>query len=222
MLFTLIVFFIGPIVLLIGLGVLSNYLTFSGYFPGNTRIGWTLLGVALAVFLFPLIFMLRSEQAAGVGMLAHIVFLCLLLALQAPLLAELITLIPDRSRGLKVLKVHSEAERRVNDDDLPGAIEEFDRIIAEDPHDLEARFRLAEICCRSNEYRRAATTYEALLKSAKKLEISSHCVALTRLSEIYAQHLGDVGRAREIINTIIEKYPDTKYARYAKERLSTF
>ena len=219
MLFTYIFFVVGPIVLLTGLGILSNYLTFSGYIPGNTKIGWTLVCAALAVFSWPLILMSRSEQA-GVGILLHIIFLGVLLAMQAPLVAELITLIPDRSRGLKVLKVHSEAEKRVNDDDLPGAIEEFDRIIAEDPHDLEARFRLAEICCRNNEYRKAATTYEALLKSAKKLEMSSRCVALTRLSEIYAQHLGDVGRAREIINLIIDKYPDTKYARYAKERLS--
>ncbi len=221
MLFTYIFFVLGPIVLLIGLGILSNHLTFSGYIPGNTKIGWTLVCAALAVFFWPLILMLRSEQAGGVGILLHIIFLSVLLAMQAPLVAELITLIPDRSRGLKALKVHSEAEKRVNDDDLSGAIEEFERIIAEDPHDLEARFRLAEVCCRNNEYRRAATTYEALLKSAKKLEMSSHCVALTRLSEIYAQHLGDVGRAREIINSIIEKYPNTKYARYAKDRLST-
>jgi len=218
MLFTLIFLVYGPILFLIASGLLSVYLTFSGYIPGRTRIGWTLLGVTLAVF-FPIVAWTAGTETAGVGALFYILFLSMLLALQAPLFVELITLIPDRSKGLKLLKVHTEAEKKVNQDDLPGAIEEYEKTIAADPLDFDARLRLAELCCENKQYQKAAAAYENFLKKADKLEMGRHCSVLTRLSEIYAEHLGKVEKARGLIRIIIEKYPTTKYARYANDRL---
>ena len=64
-----------------------------------------------------------------------------------------------------------------------------------------------------------AELYEALLEHGKKLGMSGHCTALTRLADIYSVHLGDQERGNTHIRTIVEKYPNTKYAEYARERL---
>lgn len=215
-----IIFLFGPIIVLFALGVVSIHLTSSGYFPGRARVGWALFGITLAVF-FPMAAWRAGTGAAGVGALFHILFLSLLLMLQAPLLVELITLavMPDSSRGLKVLKVHTEAEKKVIQDDLPGAILEYESIIAEDPGDIEARFRLAELRYQNKEYRKSASAYEALLEHKQELDIDRHCSILTRLSEIYAHQLGDVETARAFVQRIVSEYPDTRYAVYARERI---
>jgi tetratricopeptide (TPR) repeat protein len=152
----------------------------------------------------------------------YILFLTGLLGLQAPLIAELIAqaTLPDPSRNLRPLKVHTTAERKVAEQDLPGAIAEYEKIVADDPKDIDARFRLAELCCEHEEYRKAVAVYEALLGHPRKLGIGQHCSMLTRLSEIYARHLGDPTMARQYVQTIIDTHPGTKYAEYAEARLS--
>lgn len=221
----MILLYIGPVAILLVLGAASIYLTYSGLLSGRTHIGWALLGVAAAVFLTSVVWHSGTGEI-GYGTIAlvfYIVFLSIFFALQGPLLLELITMtiLTDPSKGLKILKVHTVAERKVTEDDLPGAIAEYERIITDDPEDFEARFRLAELCSENEQYAKAAAVYEMLFEHAKDLSTGQHCSALTRLAEIYARHLGDVNAARRYIQTIIETYPDTKYAGYARDRLST-
>lgn len=223
MLITLILLYFGPILLLLGLGLLSIRLTFSGYFTGRPSRGWTVVGIALAIFLAS-----TAGRSAGgssaeamFGILFHVILLALLLTLQVPLVVELLSqlIVPDPSKGLKLAKTYSEAEKKVAADDLPGAIVEYEKVIAKDSGDVAARLRLAELRYQNKEYRKAVTDYEALLAHPKKLGISQHCSVLTRVSEIYTQHLGDTETARKCIQTIIDKYPNTKYADYAIEHL---
>ena len=225
MLLTLILFFFGPILVLLGLGLLSIQLTFSGYIGGRPSVGWTIAGTALAIFLACTAGLSRisSSSEAMFGALFHIMLLGLLLALQAPLVIELVSqlVVPDPSRGLKLMKSYSEAETRVAAEDLTGAIKEYEKVLSKDSGDVTARLRLAELRCQNGEYRRAAADYEALLAHPKKLGISRHCSALTRLSEIYSQHLDDIENARKHIRTIMDTYPKTKYADYASEHLKT-
>ena len=207
-----IIFLFGPMIVLFVLGVVSIHLTSSGYFPGRARVGWALFGIALAMFFPTATWGAGTGGGAGVGALFHIIFLSLLLMMQGPLLIELITLavMPDPSQGLKLLKVHTEAEKKVIQDDLPGAILEYESIIAEDPGDIEARFRLAELRYQNEEYRKSAAVYEALLGHSQELDMDRHCSILTRLSEIYAHQLGDVETARAFGHRIVSEYPDTR------------
>ncbi len=218
-----ILIYVGPPIILSALGAVSLYLTFTGFFPGRTHIGWAFLGVTMAVLLTFVVWHSGTGEVtpATYGNFFYVLFLLIFLIPQGPLIVELLSLaaIPDPSKGLKPLKVHTDAERKVVEDDLPGAIAEYERIIAEDPEDIEARFRLAELCCEDEQYPKATAVYKALLECAKDLSISQHCSALTRLSEIHARHLGDVHTARSYIETIIQKYPDTKFAAYAKDRI---
>jgi len=206
--------------ILLALGGVSIYLAYSGYIPGHTDLGWAFLGVYLIVYLMFAIAWVSTITGPFSSMFA-VVGLALLLALEAPLVVELVSqsVMPDPSKGLKLIEVHTEAERKVAEDDLPGAIAEYEKVIAENPVDVVARFRLAELCYEDHKYHKAVTAYEALLSYTQKLDISQHCSALTRLSEIYAQRLGDVESARRHIQTIIETYPDSKYASYARARL---
>ncbi|UCD59000.1 MAG: hypothetical protein JSV16_07830 [Candidatus Hydrogenedentota bacterium] len=206
--------------ILIILAVFSIFLAYSGYLPGRTYIGWTVLGLYGAVFLwFAGVWLSKLQSPFSLFFAA--ICLALLLALQGPLVLGLMsqTVMPDPSKGLKLIKVYTEAEGKVAQDDLAGAITEYEKVIVENPDDVAARFRLAELCCENREYRKGAMVYEALLAHADKLDISQHCSALTRLSEIYVQHLGDVESARRHIQTIIRMYPGTKYAAYAIEHL---
>jgi len=224
MLLTLILFYFGPILLLLVLGLLSIRLTLSGYFSGRSNIGWIYLGVCVLIFLVCAGGRSRMGASAGAmfGSLFHVIFLGLLLGLQTPLIIELISqlIVPDPGKGLKLIKTYSEAETKVAADDLTGAIAEYEKVIAKDRGDITARLRLAELRYLNKEYHMAAADYEALLSHANKLDVSQHCSALTRLSDIYAQHLGDTEQARKHISTIVEKHPNTKYADYANERLT--
>jgi tetratricopeptide (TPR) repeat protein len=206
---------------LLALAVVSIYMSLSGYLPGRTHIGWAFLAAFIAgTAVFGVIWFSRYTDA--VGQFLGLMIIIVLLASQSPLAAELVSqgAVPDGSKGLKLLNVHTSAERMVIEDDLPGAIAEFERIIENDPEDYPARFRMAEVCCQAEDYRKAVAAYEALLEYAGELSRDQHCLALTRLADIYANNLGDTANARRCIHMIIEKYPNTSYAGHARARLA--
>jgi tetratricopeptide (TPR) repeat protein len=206
--------------LLILMIALSFYLAYSDYLRGRTYIGWGFLVVFAAIYLeFASLWFKRSQGATD--MFIAVIACVFLLMTQGPLIVELISLavMPDPSRGVKLVKVYTEAERKVSQDDLPGAILEYEKVIAEDPDDIVARFRLAELCHQNEEYRKSALAYEAILARKEQLSTSQHCSALTRLSDIYAERLNDAQTARKFVQTIIDEYPGTKYAGYAMDRL---
>jgi tetratricopeptide (TPR) repeat protein len=212
------------IVLLIPLAVLalvSLQLAFSGNLEGRLLLGWLLLIVVL-VSAYELVARWMAAFPDPFTKIAAGVMGALLFGSQCPLLVALIThtILPDRSKGLRLLKAHSEAEKKVIEDDLPGAIAEYEMVIAEDPENIEARIRLADLLYQSGEHLKSAGAYEALLKRSDKIGADRRCFVLTRLSDLYANHLGDTAKARRFIETIIGEYPTTKYARYARARLS--
>jgi tetratricopeptide (TPR) repeat protein len=211
--------------ILIVLAVISILLTRDGYFERRTYPGWILFGVYLVIYLaFAIRWMSNltlGTAAASFEAIRAFVTFSLLLALQGPMVAELITqmMMPDPSKGLKILEVHTEAERLVAQEDIPGAITEYEKIVEAEPEDALARCRLAELYFEVKAYKKAVAAYEAYLEHADKISVGDHCFTLTRLSEIYAQHLNNPQTARERLRTIVEKYPDTKYADYAQDRL---
>lgn len=201
--------------------VTSLWFTSSGYLDGREYIGWILLAIFTSAYIeFCMLLFARLE---GIESIAGFVAASLVLATQAPLLLELISksVLPDRSAGLKIIKTHSLAERKVAEEDLAGAIEEYERAIAEDPDDFEARFRMADLCYQNKDYPKAVQSYRRLAELKEKLSVSQYCSALMRLSEIHAQNLNDIAGARRYLQTIIEEQADTKYAEYAANRMES-
>jgi hypothetical protein len=204
--------------------VVSLWFAFSGWVDRYTTPGWVFLAVFSAVYISfcKVWFGSLVDSPSGIMVsLMSVVLSGLILATQGPLLIELISrsVLPDPFRSMKILKVHSQAERKVVEDDLPGAIEEYEKIIAGDPGDIEARFRMADLCYQNKDYRKAVEAYQALLELSEKLDLSQQCSALMRLSEIHAGNLGDIEGARKYLEKIIEEHPETKFSEYATERL---
>lgn len=213
----------GAVIALAVLGIISIKLTSSGYISGRPDLGWALFGIAAAILFTTIALMSRGDTIdfGTIGTLFEIVFLCFLFGLQTPLALELLalTIVPVPGKGLKLLKVHSAAERKVIEDDIPGAIAEYERIVADDPKDFPAQYRLAELFCENKEYEKAAKAYRRFVSRGSELGVDQRCTALTRLSEIYAQNLGDKESARKCMQVILKEYPNTKYAGHAAARL---
>jgi len=214
------ILFIVLLIPLIGLVLLSLQLAFSGNLEGRMLRCWMLV-IAVEIYTKELVgtYVNHAPDQASrftIGIIGVILYLS-----QAPLLIALAIegFSFSRSKGLNLLEVHSEAERLAVDDDLPGAIREYARIVAEKPGDIDSMSRLAELLTENGEHGKAVKVYEDLLEHADKLKMARHCSILTRLSELYAHHLNDTEKARAFTQTIIREYPGSKYARYAMDRL---
>lgn len=212
--------FIVLLIPLIALVFVSLQLAFSANLAGRLHVGWILLA-AVCVLTYELVARWMAMSPGPTSKLMAGLVGALLFGSQAPLLIELVThtFLSGRSKGLKLLEVHSEAERLAAQDDLPDAIKEYERIIAQNPEDVDSQSRLADLLYQNGEYRKSAETYQGMLEHAHELGADRHCSILTRLSELYANHLGDIEKARRYVRTIIREYPDTRYAGYARSRL---
>jgi tetratricopeptide (TPR) repeat protein len=201
--------------------ITSLWFASSGYVEGRTYLGWILLLVFTSAYIE--FCMLLFAWLKGIESVIGFVAASLILATQGPLLLELISreALPDHSRGLKLLKVHSEAERKMVADDLAGAIEEYEKAIAEDPDDIPARFRMADLCYQNKDYSKSVNTYQELVSLKDKLDSHQYCSALMRLSEIHSQNLNDIEGARRYLHMIVEEQADTKFAEDAAARLES-
>lgn len=199
----------------------SLWLTFSGRLEDNLSLGWIFLLAFFGVYFHFCLLCFKDANDVFSALLAVAVS-ALTLATQGPFVLELVSksLIPNPSKGLKLIKVHSEAERMVAGDDLPGAIAEYERLTAEDPDDIAARFRLADLCYQNKDYPKTIEVYKALVAHKGKLDMHQHCSALMRLSEISAQQMSDIEGARRYLEEIIKEHPNTKLAGYAMNRLN--
>lgn len=214
------ILFIVLLSIAIPLAVVSLQLAFSGNLEGRLLRSWLLL-IAVCALTYELVARWMAMSPGPNATLTAGLLGALLFGSQAPLLLSLVThtFTFNRSKGLNLLEVHSEPEKLALDDDLPGAVKEYARVVAENPGDIESMFRLAELLYENGEYRKSAGVYEDLLGYAQELRMARHCSVLTRLAELYAQQLGDVERARAFTQTIMKEYPGSRYARYAMDRL---
>ncbi len=206
--------------LLIIMTIGSVKLSGSGILVAHSYVGWIYILVYMLIYI-PFVAAWHQHFGITVMTLPYIIMFIALIYPLSVLGSELamVALIPDPSKGLKPLKVYSAAERKVSEDDLPGAIAEYELEIARDPKDVAARLRLADLCSEAKQYEKAVTAYEALAGKPRGLNVDQHCSVLTRLSELYSRHLGQMEKARVAVQEIIERYPDTNYAKFAEERL---
>jgi len=205
---------------LVALSLVSIYLTVTGFFPGRTHLGLLLL-IIILVLTYELIGTWMVINPGPFNKLMAGFIATLIIMSQAPLVLELIArgALTENTKSLNLLKAHSEAEKLVTQDDLPGAIKKFEHIVAENPEDVDLLLRLADLLYQNGDYQKSAETYQALLVHSEELDVARHCSTLTRLSELYANQRGDDEMARRCIQTIINEHPGTRYARYAANRL---
>ena len=102
--------------------------------------------------------------------------------------------------------------------DVAGALESYEAVIAESPHDIEAHVQAAELYSSNGNAARAIELFRAVrtipaLSPAREIYVSN------RLIDLYLGPASNDGRALVELRRLIERYPDTDTARRAREAL---
>ncbi len=120
----------------------------------------------------------------------------------------------------KVSKTYSAANVFLIKEKYAEAIEEYQRVIEEDPEDITAQLKIAEIYDHKiKDFTRAIPEYEKLL-TMKEVEDNLWVSVKNRLVDIYSQQRGNREEALRQLEVIIERFPETKYSHQALQRIS--
>ncbi len=102
--------------------------------------------------------------------------------------------------------------------DVDGAIESYRQIIGEQPEDLDARLRAAELLAKKGDREAAAALYREI--QSQTVKKSEDVRASYRLIDLYLGWPGREGRALRELRRLIDLYPDSDVAREAKKALT--
>lgn len=120
----------------------------------------------------------------------------------------------------KVSKDYSRAKWLLTQDRFAEAIEEFRKALQEDPHNVSIRMEIAEILSRhQKDFLQALSEYEACLKLP--LTEAQGASILNRIADIEEQNLGDPHAAAAALSRVVERWPGTKAAERAEQRIRT-
>ncbi len=114
----------------------------------------------------------------------------------------------------------TKAAAKVTQGDYEGAIEAYAQIAADEP---ENRFPVVEIAKiqldHMGDVDAAITTLEGAIEG-KGWEVDDAAFLIFRLEEIYLKNKGDETRSRELLELIIERFPETRHSANAHHRLN--
>lgn len=117
---------------------------------------------------------------------------------------------------IKVRKSYDRAEGVEARHDYATAATLYRVAINEDPRDIEARRRLAEVLLKAEDPRAAAEQLRAAFKDASG---EQRAAIAFRLAEVFQDELHRTGPATQLYMTIIRDHADSHYAPYAQGRL---
>ena len=115
------------------------------------------------------------------------------------------------------LKTYDRAEAAESNRNYPRAARLYRQEIEDDPDDVEAYRRLAEVLMKLDRPEDAARVFRAGLKRAEKSR--DRCRIAFRLAEVLHEELGRGDEGAELYRMIAEKHPDDRRAEYARSRL---
>lgn len=120
----------------------------------------------------------------------------------------------------KVSKTYSAANTFLVKGKYTEAIEEYRRVIEEDPEDITAQLKMAEIYDHKiKDFAGAIPEYEKLL-TMKETEDNLWVSVKNRLADIYSREMGNTEEALRQLQLIIERFPESKYSHQALQRIS--
>ena len=115
-------------------------------------------------------------------------------------------------------KSYDIAEKLTIDGRYAEAVAEYERAIEEDPEDATPRIMMADTYCKAGQYELAAQALDETLEL--DLPAEQWCHVVNRLADIYAQNTREPEKAVAVLNRIVNKYPESAFARYARERIA--
>ena len=116
------------------------------------------------------------------------------------------------------IKRHDIAQKLTSEGRYSEAVAEYQKAIEADPEDVNARVLIADVYCRMDQYEQAARTLLEALE--QDLPAEKWCPIANRLADIFVQKMSEPHEAVQVLKRILEKYPKTKSARYARERIA--
>jgi lipopolysaccharide biosynthesis regulator YciM len=113
---------------------------------------------------------------------------------------------------------HSDAQAALARGDHAGAVEEYRRVLGDDPDDLLSYSEIAKISC---EHLADPAAAAQMLEQALEREWPPDDAAFltSRLVDVYWQHQHDGPGSRALLLQIIEAMPGTRHAANAQHRL---
>ena len=186
--------------------------------PSMGCVGVIVLAAVIPAMFSLLVGALRSDPFV---LLAAVVLTGLAVAvLYTPFIAGVCSSFFERllfpSAG-EVRKTYDIAEKLTSEGRYTEAVAEYEKVIEEDPEDVDARLLLGDVQCKMDQYELAARTFADALEL--DLPPEQWCHIANRLADILALKMGEPHEAVRMLNRIAKKYPKTKFARYARERI---
>lgn len=105
--------------------------------------------------------------------------------------------------------------------DVAGALESFERMIAEDPHLVGARLRAADLYAGDGKDLRRAEDLYRQVQRTPGVSARDDIYASNRLVDLYAGPLGGTGRAVVELRRLVERHAGTRAADEARRGLAT-
>jgi len=115
------------------------------------------------------------------------------------------------------LKTYDLAEAAVKNEQYDRAVRLYRKKISEDPDDIEAYRRLAEVLVKKEWLEDAVTVFQAGMNRADTAR--DRCRMAFRLAEVLHDRLGRPEEGAELYRMIAEEYPDDRRAEHAESRL---
>jgi hypothetical protein len=171
----------------------------AGFIWGLIATGSVVTGIGLGVLL------------AGVGTIVYYV----VTVGTAKLVAH--SVFPDTRGQAGVGYSHIDALEAKGD--IAGALAAWEAVIAADPNAVAARMHAADLYAKkSDDQRRAASLFKEIQTHTKaSAEVQRY--ASQRLIDLYFGTLNDEGRARVEMRRLVERWPTTTEAKFAREAL---
>ena len=122
--------------------------------------------------------------------------------------------------GIKIAKPYSLPKSYYAKGKYKEAIEEYRKILEEDPEEVTAQFEIADIYYfKLKNYSQAATEYREVLNKNPDDELWAFTI--NRLADIYCEQFGEPDWAIKELEKIIRRFPDSKRAIQAKRRIES-
>lgn len=119
--------------------------------------------------------------------------------------------------GMKTDKTYDKAEAEEKKRNYDKAMEIYKQYITEDPNDLEAKRRMAEIFYIKGQYDVAVKEFKEIIPLIKDTEIK--VMLIFRVSDILVEKPNRVEEAKILLKRVEHEFEGTKFSRFATNRL---
>ncbi len=169
-------------------------------------------------------FILGDKLGAFGSFAVYIFFVAILGALIVPPITDFITQkftgFLYSAVGIRIDKPYSLPKSYYAKGRYGEAIEEYRKMLEEDPEEVTAQFEIADIYYfKLKNYSQATTEYREVLSKNPDDELWTFTI--NRLADIYCEHFKEPDWAIRELEKIIRKFPDSKRAMQAKRRIES-